>query len=403
MNLLRIYCPLREAPPLCQWALLNDNGKSAVGESPLTGLPRRADRIQLIIPAPEVLITRARLPVTARRAAGSVLAFAIEERTASEPDANQVTWLGTVADEDVLAVLDRQGLDRWRKSLEKVGIRSYEVHSEMLLLPWAADEWSVAWNGHEGFVRTGKLEASATDSGDRESPPLSLRLLLERAETKGSRPRSLALYTTAADALPEVEAWGNSLGVPIRLAGPWDWREAASDEGISLVRESPRWRGLPVVASQFRVAAWIAGIALAIHAIALVVDWTLLAGEQRSLRRQMDTRFRAAFPDAVAVVDPLLQMRRKLAEARHAAGQPDVGDFLPMIEKVVSDMKDLPAGSVRIVSYEGGRMTLEVMAMDEPAINRIVTRLRQAGLSADSSSSSAGAGRGNAVITVRAS
>jgi general secretion pathway protein L len=225
--------------------------------------------------------------------------------------------------------------------------------------------------------------------------------MLERAETNGTRPRSLALYTTAVDALPEVEAWQNSLGVPIRLAGPWDWRDAASGEGIPLAQESPRWRGLPVVASQLRVAAWIAGFALALHAVALVVDWSLLAGEQRSLRRQMDSQFRAAFPDAVAVVDPLLQMRRKLAEARHAAGQPDVGDFLPMIEKVVSEMKDLPMGAVRIVSYESGRMTLEVLALDEPTINRIVTRLRQAGLSADSSSSSTGAGR--AVITVRVS
>jgi general secretion pathway protein L len=359
--------------------------------------------VQLIIPAADVLITHARLPAGARRAAGSVLAFAVEERTVSEPDANHVSWLGTVADGDVLAVLDRPGLQRWRNALDKVGIRSYEVHSEMLLLPWAAGEWSVAWNGQEGFVRTGKLEAAATDAGDRESPPLSLRLMLERAETNANRPRSLALYTTGADALPEVEAWQDSLGVPIRLAGPWDWREAASGEGISLAQESPRWRGLPVVASQLRGAAWIAGLALAVHAVALVVDWTLLAGEQRSLRRQMESQFRAAFPDAVAVVDPLLQMRRKLAEARHAAGQPDVGDFLPMIEKVVSEMKDLPMGAVRIVSYESGRMTLEVRALDEPSVIRIVTRLRQAGLSADSSSSAAGSGRGNAVITVRAS
>ncbi len=401
MNLLRLYCPLRETPVQCEWALLNDKGKYEIGKNPLAGLPRRTDRIQMIIPAPEVLITQARLPAAARRAVGSVLAFAIEERTATDPDANQVSWLGTVADNDVLAVVDRNGLERWRSALGKVGIRSYEVHSEMLLLPCAADEWSVAWNGREGFVRTGKLEAAATDSGDRDAPPLSLRLMLERAATNGNRPKSLALYTTAEDALPEVEAWQASLGVPIRLAGAWDWRTAVPGEGVGLAQESPRWSGLPAVVSKLRPAAWIAGIALALHAVALVVDWTLLANEQRSLRRQMDTRFRATFPDAVAVVDPLLQMRRKLAEARHAAGQPDVGDFLPMIEKVVTEMKDLPTGTVRIVSYEGGRMTLEVASMDEATLNRIVTRLRQAGLSAENSSSSTGAGR--AVITVRAS
>lgn len=399
MNLLRIFCPLRDVPSRCQWALLDDKGKTEIGTTPLAGLPRRVDRIQLVVPAADVLITRARLPAAARRTGGPVLAFAVEERTVSEPDANQVSWLGTVVDQDILAVLDRQGLERWRTALHKVGINSYEVHSEMLLLPLTGDEWSVAWGGNEGFVRTGKMEAAAIDSGDRSSPPLSLRLMLERAQGTTPRPSSIALYTATEDASPDLPAWQTALGVPIREAGLWNWRTAAPAEGVGLSQETPRWRGMPATISKLRLAAWIAGIALAVHAIALVVDWTVLAGEQRSLRREMDSRFRATFPDAVAVVDPLLQMRRKLAEVRHAAGQPDMGDFLPMIEKVVSEMKDLPAGSVRIVSYEGGRMTLEIMTGDSAAVDRIVAHLRQAGLSADGSSSAPG----RAAITVRAS
>jgi general secretion pathway protein L len=379
--------------------LLDDKGKTEIGTTPLSGLPRRVDRIQLVVPAADVLITRARLPPAARRTGGPVLAFAVEERTVSEPDANQVSWLGTVADQDVLAVLDRQSLERWRVALSKVGINSFEVHSEMLLLPVSVDEWSVAWDGNEGFVRTGKLEAAAIDSGDRASPPLSLRLMLERVQGTGPRPSSLALYAASEDVMPDVVAWQAALGLPIRQAGLWNWRTAAPSEGVGLAQETPRWRGTPAMFAKMRLAAWIAGIALAAHALALVVDWTVLASEQRSLRRQMDSRFRATFPDAVAVVDPLLQMRRKLAEIRHTAGQPDMGDFLPMIEKVVSEMKDLPGGSVRIVSYEGGRMTLEILTGDLAAVDRIVAHLRQVGLSADSSSPAAG----RAAITVRAS
>ena len=245
MNLLRLYCPLREIPSRCEWALLDDKGKIEIGATPLTGLPRRVDRIQLIIPAPDVLITRARLPAAARRAGGPVLAFAVEERTASEPDANQVSWLGTVVDQDILAVLDRQGLERWRNALNKAGINSYEIHSEMLLLPLAGEEWSVAWGGQEGFVRTGKLEAAAIDSGDRNSPPLSLRLMLEQAQASSTRPSSIALYTGTEDALPEVEAWQSGLGVPIRVAGLWNWRTAAPEMLVSMPANDGglKWRG----------------------------------------------------------------------------------------------------------------------------------------------------------------
>ena len=100
-------------------------------------------------------------------------------------------------------------------------------------------------------------------------------------------------------------------------------------------------------------------------------------------------------------------MRRKLAEARHAAGLPDSGDFLPMIEKVAAAGKDLPAGSLRIVSFESGRMTLELAAIEEAAMRRIEARLLQAGLSVDKGVETAPAATrpasGTVVITVRAS
>ena len=403
MSLLRIYGSLLDPPQRCQWALVNNGREPVAGEGRLAELPRRAERIQLVVPAAQVLITRARVPHEARRRAGSVLAFAVEEKTAGEPDANQVSWLGAVGDNDVLAVVDKLGLTRWRDALAAAGVRGYEVHSETLLLPWTTGEWSLAWNGREGFVRTGEFEGAATDCGDREAPPLSLRLMLEEVEAHSAGPSSIALYTTGPDAAPDIEAWTRELGIAVNLAGTWDWRTAPPEAGVSLAQERQRWRAFTGAAARLRPAAWILGAALAIQAAALVIDWTSLAHEQRALRQQMESRFRAAFPDAVAVVDPALQMRRKLVEARHAAGQSDSGDFLPMIEKVMAGMKDLPAGGLRIVSYESGRMTLEVAANDEAAVHRIVTRLVQSGLSVEPAAALKRPGGATVVITVRAS
>jgi len=402
MSLLRIRGSLADAPVRCQWALVNDGREPVSGEGPLAELPRRAERVQLVIPAAQVLITRARLPHAARRHAGSVLAYAVEDETVGEPDANLVSWLGAAGDSDVLAVVDKQGLTRWRDALDTAGVRGYEVHCETLLLPWAADEWSLAWDGREGIVRTGEFEGAATDCGDREAPPLSLRLMLEAAEALGAGPASIALYTTVPDAAPDIEAWTRELGIAVRLAGTWDWRTAPHGAGVSLAQERQRWRVFTGAAARLRPAAWILGAALAIQAAALIIDWSSLANEQRALRQQMESRFRAAFPDAVAVVDPVLQMRRKLAEAHHAAGQFDSSDFLPLIEQVAAAAKELPAGAVRIVSYESGRMTLELSAIDEASVRRIVARLTQSGLSVDTSPASRAANAA-VVLIVRAS
>jgi len=403
VSLLRIHGSLLDPPQRCQWALIGNGREPVLGEGRLDELPRRADRIQLVVPAAQVLIVRARVPKEARRRAGSALAFAVEEQTAGEPDANHVSWLGTVGDDDVLAIIDKAGLSRWRDALAAAGIRGYEVHVETLLLPRVTGEWSLAWSGGEGFVRTGEFEGTATDCGDRETPPLSLRLLLEEAEAHRAGPASLALYPAESDAVPDIEAWTRELGIAVRLAGTWDWRTAPADAGVSVAQERQRWRAFTGVAARLRPAAWMLGAALAIQAAALVIDWTSLAGEQRTLRQQMDSRFRAAFPDAVAVVDPALQMRRKLAEARHAAGETDVGDFLPMIRKVTVAMEDLPAGGLRIVSYESGRMTLELAAGEEAAVQRIVTQLVRSGLSVDPSAALKRPGSATVVITVRAS
>jgi general secretion pathway protein L len=148
-------------------------------------------------------------------------------------------------------------------------------------------------------------------------------------------------------------------------------------------------------------------VALAVHGLALVVDWTRLAGEQRSLRAQMEARFRAAFPEAVAVADPALQMRRKLAEARHAVGQPDRSDFLPMLTTVAAALKQVPPGRLRVASYESGRMSIEFTGVKGADVRLIVARLRKAGLHVDSGGEAVGASRrsgsGTVLITVRSS
>jgi len=381
MSLLRIYAPLGAAPLRCEWALI-DARRSTQGEGPLAGLPRGARRVQLVVPAAQVLITRASLPPRARRRDASLLAFAVEEATAAEPDANQVSWLGAVDDSDAFAVLDKRGLGRWREALEAAGLRDYEVHAETLLLSRASGEWSLAWNGTEGFVRSGEFEGAATDRGDQATPPLSLRMMLEQ-----DRPESIAVYVAAPGAAPDLPAWQRELGIPLHVAGAWDWRTAPEQAGISLAQERPRWRMSPAALASLRPAAWIAAAALAIHAVFLLADWTRLEAEQRDLRARMEARFRAAFPDAVAVADPALQMRRQLAAARHRAGLADGGDFAPMLEKAALALKELPAGTLRSLSYEGGRMTFGLAPTEAAALERTVARLVQAGFSVERSGS----------------
>jgi len=380
MSLLRIYGAHPDQAQRYQWVLLNAQHEPVAGEGTLTELPRHVQRVQLVIPAAQVTITRVRLPQGARRRGGPVLAFAVEDRMIGEPDAHQVSWLGAVGDEDVLAVTDKNEWERWHKMLAGAGLPIGEVHCEMLLLPLQPGIWSVAWNGSDGFIRNGEFEGAALDCGDREAPPLLLHLLLDEAKSKGTCPVSLAIYTTLTDAVIDTAAWQRELGLTVRSAGAWNWRNAPPFAGVCMARQRQRWQFPAGLAKRLRPAIWLLALSLTIHATALVIDWTTLAGEQRALIRQMEAQFRAAFPETVAVVDPALQMRRKLVEARHRAGLPDSGDFLPMVVQIAAATEELPAGTLRAMSYEGGRMTLELATNDDAAVQRVITHLIGSGL-----------------------
>jgi general secretion pathway protein L len=416
MSLLRIRRHLLKDSLSCQWIWIGDDGLPLTGEGPIADLSKNASSVQLIIPAAQVLLTRARLPNAAKRRTGSILAFAVEEEMVREADANQVSWMGSTGDESVLAVVDKKGLTECLDALQAAAIRVDEVYCEALLLPWAPEEWSIAWDGHEGFVRTSELEGGATDCGDDRSPPLSLHLMLEDAERRGARPASIALYAIVPEGamafedgvdgvmedtttVPDIEAWQRVLGIPVYSAGAWDWRRALQSS-INLVQERKRWLLFSGLFSRLRLSIWIGAAALAVHSLAVTADWVLLANEERALHQQMETRFRAIFPAAVAVVDPALQMRRKLVEARHSAGLPDTADFLPLIRTVGPALSELAVGSLRAVSYDSGRIALE-LAADEELTSRITAQLRQSDLSVDVSTASANPGGGIVVLAVR--
>lgn len=372
------WASLRD-PLSLEWVVF-DRGKPVAAGAADDVMPRGVRRVELVVAAADVLLARTHLPQSARARTPAALAYAAEEQTVADAESQRVTWLGTHDGVDVLAIVDRGLLDRAMATLRACGIAQCDAYCETLLVPRAEGEWSVAWDGSEGFVRSGDIEGCAMDEGDASMPPLSLRLAVDEARDGGSVPQCIAVYGTDDDVAPDAHAWSRELGVPVRLAGLWDWRDAPLARVARFASES---RALALSFTRFKTAAAIAAAALGLHAAAATIDWARLAREESALERSMEARFRAAFPEAVAVVDPALQMRRKVADARHAAGRSDAADFLPVAARVAEAMKALPGGTLREAAYEGGRLRLRLAPMPDAALQSLLARLREAGLSVD--------------------
>jgi general secretion pathway protein L len=80
----------------------------------------------------------------------------------------------------------------------------------------------------------------------------------------------------------------------------------------------------------------------------------------------------------------------------------DNGDFLPMLERVAAAMKVVPECALRVLSYESGRMTLELAEPTEAKVKRLVAALTQAGLSVAQSAGARRRAGAAVVLTLRA-
>ena len=72
----------------------------------------------------------------------------------------------------------------------------------------------------------------------QRATPLALGAM---AETAG-KPAALALYCTAPEAAPAVDAWQRELGVPVHIAGPWNWQTAHAEADVSLFSDHQGWQ-----------------------------------------------------------------------------------------------------------------------------------------------------------------
>jgi general secretion pathway protein L len=112
----------------------------------------------------------------------------------------------------------------------------------------------------------------------------------------------------------------------------------------------------------------------------------------------MEAAFRNAFPEAKAVVDPALQMRRNVADLRRAAGEPDATDLVPVLAKLAPA---LAAAGLRPQSlrYERGELALDLVVAPDDTRERVASRLQVPGLRVQVERIAAGAA--GPVATVR--
>ncbi len=386
---LKIYFPAdwHNADSPCHWALCDEaDAVTQAGTGTLVTLPKSVAPVA-IIPASRLSCVTVPMPPQARKRWESALPYVAEEYTITDPAENHVVPGAIQKDgKRALFIVDKQWLQDIVAACHKVGIALRHAIPEILLVDLPSSGWSMVWDGHHGFIRTGLFSGMALDRGNSETPPQSLVLSLNAAHP--ALPAHIQLHPVANSDRSHhgVPSW-NGLPVALEPGKAWDWRTAPiPDNLLNLL-----WGAL---APKARVGEWLQKLrplallllaVLAIETIGANLQWALLSHEKRDITQTMEHTFRQAFGSDITVVNPALQMQRKIAEMRHNAGVPDESDFLPLLDQAAGPLSVLPTGSITAMHYEPGTLIIDVNPENVADLKALLQKFKDAGLDARSS------------------
>ena len=256
----------------------------------------------------------------------------------------------------LVAVIDRDWLEFTVGAFERRGMRVRHAWPAQLVLPRADTGWSIGCVQGGLALRTGDHEGLGWGAGDDpDFRAEAIVAVLETAFAGSVRPGSLDAWVDDASWRDPLERAAARVGVPVRVStlpvpqgGPVDLLagRAAAGRRMLAAFDARAWR----VPAALTAACAVAGLA------GLNLHWAQLAREKDALRRSLESTFRAAFPEAQVVVDPLLQMNRNVSALRARSGQQGPEDAVPLLARFAQALGSSGVDALAALEYRDGRL-----------------------------------------------
>jgi general secretion pathway protein L len=320
----------------CHFALAADNGViEREGESLLSHLVEpitQAQRVVLLLAASDVNLLHVKVPPMSGARLKAALPNLVEDQLISDP-AECVLVAGPATDGmRMVAVVNRVWLDLLLKVLLELGARQVTAVPAQLCLPCEPGNVAAAVGELNDDIDVTVRFSEEEGIGLAIVPDTHETIVHDVVQTLGSVvpeiPVSLYVQQSRVPAYKAALSDSPLAERTTVFADNWThWIDGAKKSSVNLMS------GLGVAAAPgINWAAWrwplrIAAAVLVINLLGLNIQWLRLKHEASSLHNRMIQTFKLAYPKEPITADPVAQMRGKIAQAQHDAGQSAPDDF----------------------------------------------------------------------------
>ncbi|MDG2045934.1 MAG: type II secretion system protein GspL [Halioglobus sp.] len=381
------YPPGASAEP--QW--LDD---AAAREHLRATLAQRQIKACFAAPGEDVLLLTLSITPDEKKHISKSLPYMLEEQVAADVDTLHFASTPLQEGEYAVAATAREKMAQWQVLLSDFpGIQRWLP--EPLLLPWQPGEWCLLLEGDTVIFRVGQCKGFTAEKD-------LLEALVQAMLNEAAPPTAVIVYGV------DQEADTNMLPTALRERLQWRHGNLSAAMLLSKTDEvnlnllsgdfAPR---LPVRQwwRQWRAVAAVLAAAFVLQLGAVYADYRSLSAQNIALRSAVQASYRSAFPSGV-VVDAEKQLRRQL-DALGGTGN-GVG-FVSLMERVGAAIVGMPGTTIASINYndKAGEMRLNVVAADFEGVEKLRSRMNEAGLEAVTESSNTKGDRVSARLRVK--
>lgn len=360
----------------------------------LSTLADRRVKVCFAVPGADARLLVQSVPPEEKKHLGKSLPFSLEERVAEDIDDLHFASCPLQEDDYGIAITSRHSMEEWQSLLAELpGIHAWIP--EPLMLPWRDGEWCLVMEGAEVIAR---FDQCGGFTVEREL----VDTLLQGVIAEAGEPEAIVIYGADQEAdtalLPEV------------LRSRVQWRRGnlcaalmlseSGDINLNLLQGdfAPR---LPLALwwQQWRAVAAAFGVAFVLHMAATFADYRYQSQQNLALRGAIEASYRSAFPKG-AVVDAEKQLRRQLEDV---GGTGQGSNFVSLMYRVGGAIAESPGTSISTINYsdKGDEMRLNIVAANYEGVEKLRSRINDAGLDAVMESSSTRGDRVSARLRVK--